>query len=1225
MPHLRHLRLLTLTLLGILVACGARLASQPQATQQGPAADAHAAIRANNLGAAYMNQQKIEQALEEFAKAYAADPKLTAARLNQGIALLNLQRLEPARAVLREIAEHDPKNVRAWYNLGILEKNAGDAEAALVVFEKAAALDPDDADTHYFLGTLHAEQQRYPEAIAAFERAIARNKFHVSAEFGLARALQRSGNTEQSRLHLARFQHLTTERLGAPMSLAYGDQGRYSLAETVTLPPAAAPPPIPVKFTPVPARTSGLRFVHSGLRSPEVRANSEAATHETAYVSGSGACALDYDNDGLADVFLLNADQTASSALYRNLGSRFVDVSSATGLAFTGGGLVCAAGDYDSDGWTDLALILNQRVLLLRNAQGMFQDVTRAAGIRDDGTVGRLLFLDYDHDGDLDLYVTGNIVWQPGADRASRDTDYVLQHSEYRNVLWRNNGNGSFTDGTELAGLGRTPLSSMAALSDFNNDRAVDLLISDEASAFARRRRGDSAPPVLLLNPREGAFEITRPWPPFGKAETSGSVVIDFDKDGLMDVALAHNRGPAVTLWRNPDGRTFQPVELFYASDETEMATGIAAVDYDNDGWIDLAVVLEHPQDLTGRLLLLRNQGNGRFQDASEDSGLHKVAVSNPRSLFTLDYDGDGDGDVLVTQNGGPAMLLRNDGGNKNNWLKLSLKGLADNTSAIGTKVEVFAGASYQKFEITTPNDLLIGLGQEKQADVVRLLWPTGVVQDEVNLAANQRHVITQIDRRGSSCPILFAWNGERYEFIADAIGPGIVGHWVAPGVRNTSDPTEYIKVPGSLLRERVGPTGERRLSFRFAEPMEEIVYLDQLRLFAIDHPADTEVNPSERFYASGPPFPSGEPVFTHRAHARPPARAWDHRGYDVTALLRDKDRRYVTDFADAPYKGFAELHWIELDLGEAATDTKSRSLASLGMTTESNDARLQSERAQQAAPLRLLLHGYTDYFTATSVYAAHQGGVTAIVPYVEALTPQGAWLRVENDMGFPAGLARTMVVDLTGKLPPGTRRIRIATNLKVYWDQVLIDTTPAGTPHRIIEAPLVSAAADYLGYPLEIRGTPESDIRYDYHTVSATGPYARAAGHYTRYGDVRALVAAADDRFVLLGSGDEVAVEFDAAALPRLPDGWTRDWFFYVDGFAKDMDFYAAHPFTVTPLPYHAMPGYPYPAERGYPATGAHFADQLEMNTRSVSARPAPSYRFRYDSAPEASSQMPR
>ncbi|MGH9817644.1 MAG: ASPIC/UnbV domain-containing protein, partial [Candidatus Acidiferrales bacterium] len=561
-------------------------------------------------------------------------------------------------------------------------------------------------------------------------------------------------------------------------------------------------------------------------------------------------------------------------------------------------------------------------------------------------------------------------------------------------------------------------------------------------------------------------------------------------------------------------------------------------------------------RDNKGRLKVFRNEGTRGFRDVASSLGLDSVEVSIPGDALVFDVDNDGDTDFLFTSAKAPPVLLRNEGGNKNNWLKLSLKGLADNKSAIGTKVEVFAGASYQKVEVTKPGDLLIGLGQEKQADVVRLLWPTGVLQDEVNLAANQRHEIVQIDRRGSSCPVLFAWNGSRYEFIADAIGPGIVGHWVAPGMRNTSDPTEYIKIPGSLLRERRASRGERLLSFRFAEPMEEIVYLDQLRLFAIDHPSDTDVNPSERFYASGPPFPTGEPVFTQRSNARPPVSARDHRGRDVTELLRARDRRYVSDFADAPYKGFAELHWIEFDLGDTLSDMSfrgsvlpadartqaateespgffravqepRRSLASLGMTTEDTTVRPNDDiprpRQRQddvATPLRLLLHGYTDYFTATSVYAAHQGGITAIVPYVEALTPEGKWVRIADDMGFPAGLARTMVADLTGKLPPGTRRIRISTNLKIYWDQILIDTTPDGTPHRISEAPLASARAGYLGYPREIRGTPASDIRYDYHTVSATGPYARAAGHYTRYGDVLALVAGADDRFVLMGSG---------------------------------------------------------------------------------------------------------
>ncbi|MGH9793164.1 MAG: FG-GAP-like repeat-containing protein [Candidatus Acidiferrales bacterium] len=1220
-----------LLLCALALLFGVRLGSQQrQPSQKQPPADPHAAIRANNLGAAYLNQQRTEQALAQFKQAQAADPKLAVARVNEAIALLNLQRIEPARALLSEIVAQDSKNVRAWYNLGLLEKNSGDAEKALAAFEKAAALDPGDPDTHYFIGTLHSQLQKYDDAIAAFQRAIKSNPFHVSAEFGLARAQQRLGNAEQARLHLARFQHLNTEKLGAPMSLAYGDQGKYSLAETVTLPPTAAPPPIPIKFTLVPESASGLKveWLNPNKRKAYEGMTRVAPKHALPPMPGTH-CLFDYDNDGDGDVFLaVRQIDEVGARLFQRTKNQYVDATPSAGFEVIQSVDHCAAGDYDNDGWTDLALGAVGGTAIYRNlGNGTFQNVTAKVGLPTDLSTSALTWVDLDHDGDLDLYVSHAVP-------PTRDT------------FWRNNGNGTFSDWTEPSGLligGGWSGKTLAM--DVNNDRAIDLIKAGDRSSLDQFRAGppDSqgrlprpARPESLgvyLNPREGKFKrtdsVTSGVPP----EQYHVRSLDFDRDGWMDLAIAH-MNDGLTLWRNVGGVRFEQVKLPVPS--RRWVSDLVVLDYDNDGWQDLAFVDDQsfedtaqqqlPQKFAPRLNLLRNLGGSRFELRSKGTALAELSLSLLH-LSAGDVDSDGDPDLLVSVPFA-VTLLRNDGGNKNNWLKLSLKGLADNKSAIGTKVEVFAGATYQKFEVTTPNDLLIGLGQEKQADVVRLLWPTGVLQDEVNLAANQRHEIMQIDRRGSSCPVLFAWNGSRYEFIADAIGPGIVGHWVAPGLRNTSDPTEYIKVPGSLLRERRGPRGERLLSFRFAEPMEEIVYLDQLRLFAIDHPSGTDVNPSERFYASGPPFPTGEPVFTLQSNARPPVSASDHHGRDVTALLRERDRRYVSDFADAPYKGFAELHWIEFDLGEAA-QTTAQDPVGAPLAAPRNaahprgfgvrlDAALpsrhgQTNGAQQAAPLRLLLHGYTDYFTATSVYAAHQGGLTAIVPYVEALTQAGEWVRIADDMGFPAGLARTMVADLTGKLPLGTRRIRISTNLKVYWDQILIDTTPEGTPHRISEAPLAGARAGYLGYPREIRGTPASDIRYDYHTVSATGPYARAAGHYTRYGDVRALIEGADDRFVLMGSGDEVAVDFDAAALPPVPEGWTRDWFFYVDGFAKDMDFYAAHPFTVTPLPYHAMPGYPYGDEHRYPNRGAHLEDQLELNTRAVSGRPASSYRYQY------------
>ena len=258
-----------------------------------------------------------------------------------------------------------------------------------------------------------------------------------------------------------------------------------------------------------------------------------------------------------------------------------------------------------------------------------------------------------------------------------------------------------------------------------------------------------------------------------------------------MDLAFTHWNSPGLTLWRNQEGKNFEAGSL--PTFGWIRGFGVAAFDYDNDGWVDLAAVGE-TADGKGEVRLFRNLGPDGFKDVTAEVGLDKIQLKDPRAIVTADYDGDGATDLLITQNHGPAVLLRNQGGNKNNWLRLSLKGLNDNKSAIGTKVEVFAGGNRQKWEIAgssgylgqNSTEIIVGLGQEKEADVVRMLWPTGVLQDEIQVAGLKEHEFLEMDRRGSSCPTLFAWNGKHYELVADVLGAGVVGHWVAPGERNT-------------------------------------------------------------------------------------------------------------------------------------------------------------------------------------------------------------------------------------------------------------------------------------------------------------------------------------------------------------------------------------------------------------------------------------------------------
>jgi Flp pilus assembly protein TadD len=1124
--------------------------SAPVPAAQKPAAhpDPRDAYRLNTLGVAYMNQQRPADAQKYFEQSLAADSKFEVARLNLGISLLAQQKLEPARTALAAAAEKLPQDPYAWYNLGLVYKDLGDAEKGVAAFTHVTQI-ANEADPWYFVGYLNSQLQHYDLAIAAFQKALAIFPFHASAEFGLARAYQRSGNGDAAKEHLVKFQKMTAEHVATPFGAGYGDQGRFSLAELPRSAVQDAPPAIPVHFAP--------QFIATTI-SPSAAAPVGPS---------NGACFFDYDNDGKPDLFLVGSDATNGSHLLHNLGNdKFADVTKAAGLESTTPGFGCAAGDFDNDGHTDLAVCFTDGVRLFHNtADGKFEDVTEKVGIRRDAGCVGLTWVDYDHDGDLDLYIT------------MQATAATTHETAAHNFLWRNNGNSTFTDVSSESGLGFDATGAGVVTTDFNNDRAIDFVMAggkDGASIF--------------LNPREGKF-TPLPAIDFKKENLPpavGVVAFDFNKDGWMDLAFTHAGAPGISLWRNVDGQHLERVPL--PDFGWQRGWGISAFDYDNDGWLDLVAAGESAGG--GELRLLRNLGAKGWADATKETHLDSVKLTKPRAIAVADLNGTGSPDLVVTQLGNAPLLLKSEGPNQHNWMSIDFKPLSDNKSGIGTKVEIYAGALYQKWEVQGASGylgqnaptILAGLGEEKNAEVVRLLWPTGVPQDEINLAAKKVQSIAELDRRGSSCPVLFSWNGKEYEFIADMIGPGVVGHWVGAGERGVAerdvpDPDEYLKVGAASVYPLHG-----MLSFRFMEPMEETVYLDQLRLLAIDHPAAYEVFPNERF-VSNPPFPEFRVIASQEAH--PPLGAWDDHGKDVLSLISQRDRKYVTDFEGLPFTGFAKLHWIELDLG----------------------------KWEPQKPLRLIIDGYTDYFTATSMYAADQAGVKVIAPYVEALDAQNRWIRVVEDMGFPAGLERTMVADLTGKLPPGTRRIRIVSNLKIYWDAIRIDQTPDAKEIRTVEVPLAKASLEFLGYPREIRLTPASDTTYSFANRSMTGPYARAAGNYTRFGDVLDLLNAADDRFVVFGSGEGLKLDFDPRQLPALPAGWVRDYFFYANGFEKDLDFYAAYAFSVEPLPHHSLLSYPYPPGKDYPNDAQHLGYQLEYNTRQRSDRLPASLSYRY------------
>jgi len=522
---------------------GWQAATESAAGQQaapGTSAAQLEAVRENNFGVSLMNRQQFDEALVKFRAACAQGPKIAIPCVNAGIALFNSQKYDESRAVLAEIVGLDPRDARAWFNLGLLDRTAGEMDAALADFQRVTAIDPGDADSQYFLGGLYSQQGQYDKAIAAFRAALERNPFHVSAEFGLAQAERRSGDVASAKEHLAAFQHLTTEKLGLPIGSAYGEQGNYSLAESMMPAPEPVPPAIPVHFVDA-TLAAGLPVSSTPKTS--------ATKPSLANFLGSGACIFDYDGDGKPDIFLLDADGNGDAALYSNAGDgKFVDVTRAAGLTLHGDGTGCTVGDYDNDGKPDLAVGLNGRILLFHNeGNGTFKDVTEKAGIKTEGLSLGMTFVDYDHDGDLDLYVTRFNDF-PLAD-SSQPFAFPIDAAAPGNVLWRNNGDGTFTDWTSETGLGGNGPSVGAIAGDVNNDRAIDLVVT-----------GWQKSPLVLLNPREGKFRATTPWSSAMPAPTAGAVALDFDKDGWMDLAFTHWGAPGLSLWRNIGGKSFERV-----------------------------------------------------------------------------------------------------------------------------------------------------------------------------------------------------------------------------------------------------------------------------------------------------------------------------------------------------------------------------------------------------------------------------------------------------------------------------------------------------------------------------------------------------------------------------------------------------------------------------------------------------------------------------------------
>ncbi|MDQ2937742.1 MAG: FG-GAP-like repeat-containing protein, partial [Acidobacteriota bacterium] len=855
-----------------------------------------AAYRANNIGVGLLEQYKAREAAELFSRALEIDPHLALARINRSIALYYIPDPEGAKREAQNALTQNPSSPHLHYILGLIAKAQDHPETAIGEFQQILKTDPADPATQINLGQLFVQQRKFNEAIAAFRSAIEVEPYNLTALYNLGLLLTRTGAKEEGRRLIEKFRQLQESGAGTSLGTNYLEGGRY--AEAVAskgsesdLVERATPD---VKFT-----DAGEGFFGVAARNTARRPRSR---FESAMLNSSARAnpivLFDYDGDSDLDLF----DASSSQRLLRNDAGKFTDVTEGSGLSITGSNscLAAIAGDYDNDGQPDLFVArFNDKAFLLfhNDGNGHFSDRTKTAGIKTPSAEGApylsAAFVDVDHDGDLDIFVTGPT-----------------------NILWRNNRDGTFTEITQTAKVSAGESFSMSSAivpTDFDNRRDVDLFVLSH-----------DGPPTLFRNMRDGTFRnVAKEVGLDSQGVFWCAAAGDVNKDGFTDFFLGADRQGMFFM---SDGRGH--FRSSPAAANTKNAMAAQFLDYDNDGLLDLVVVTVRG------LRVWRNVGDG-FIDASvralpaafrnlDATYGFRGMFSAQTALASADLDGDGDVDLVLRTADGKLKFLRNEGGNRNHSVHARLRGRVSNSSAIEAKIEMRAGSLWQKLETYSawpapaPADIVFGLGKRERPDAVRVIWPAGIVQSEMEFPALAASAttsvvsldITELDRKPSSCPYLYTWNGERFEFVTDFMGGGEMGYLEEPGRYNKPDPTEYVRIPEDKLKERNG-----RFEIRVTDELEEAMFVDQIHLIAVDHPTDVEIYPNEGMTDPARPFK----IYATQG-ARPPLAASDDHGHDVLDLISRTDRHYPDDFRRDSIRGYGEEHALTLKLDQPAT-----------------------------------------------------------------------------------------------------------------------------------------------------------------------------------------------------------------------------------------------------------------------------------------------------------------
>ena len=870
------------------------------------------------LGVSYLQRNQLQEAESEFLKLTKLAPDDPLGFANLGLVYLQGGRYAEAEKQLDRARDLDPSNVDVGLALARLYSLTNRPSDARELLETLRGGSPRNAHVLYSLAELDSAQndptvaRRYRDALRA---VLAVAPANLAVRLDLVDAFARGGESDSAVKYLEEIRRIPPEpppvaraSLDSTIQLlrAGNAAGTRSTLDRllglleVTSPYQASLDEVRSPQAPLPGRPI-LTFVPKsfvtlhGVRTSAtvdstqfIDATADAGVLVPTGATGTAASAPgaiavgDVDGDGTDDLFVSMTSGAGAPEvhLYRVRAGGVRDATANAGITLPRGALFATFADADNDGWLDLFVIDGDgRGHLFRNGgTGTFTDVTAKAGLGELRGARSAVFVDVDHDGDLDLILLG------GAQRA----------------VYRNNLDGTFTESAAALGLAG-PAAASAVFADFDDDGRIDLFLASPSGG------------TLLHN--GGAQRFADATAASGLASAAGTTaaVADYDGDGRLDLFVGGAPNGEASLWHNEGGGRFaRDVRASAALRAARGAPAALFVDYDNDGWIDL---LTGAAGTGGGLHLFRND-SARFVDrtpALPDSARARGASA----LAALDMDDDGDEDVALVDGAGAPRILRNDGGNSNLAVNVVLRGLEagsgkNNSYGIGARLDLRAAELFQT-RVATARRTHFGLGSHLKADVLRIEWPNGVPQT-VYFPGTDQSVVEQELLKGS-CAFAYTWDGTRFRFVTDAMWRsalgmplGLMGGTSAFAPAGASQ--EYVRIAGDALRPRNG-----RYVLQLTEELWETAYADQVKLVAVDHPDSVDVFVDERFV---PPGPLSLRLY-HVGPRQLPRSAVDERGADVLPALRAADDVFVSNFVPTRYQGVVQPHDLVLDLGPDA------------------------------------------------------------------------------------------------------------------------------------------------------------------------------------------------------------------------------------------------------------------------------------------------------------------